>query len=53
MSFGVGFRNSIALGLGGIIALFSGITGDALADNLEQENGFNLLQEDGSFILLE
>jgi len=53
MSFGVALRNSIALGLGGIIALFSGYGPDQAQGNLETEHGDNLVQEDGGLILLE
>jgi hypothetical protein len=53
MSFGVALRNSVALGLGGIIALFSGYGPDQAQRNLEAENGDNLVQEDGGLILLE
>jgi fructose-bisphosphate aldolase class 1 len=53
MSFGVALRNSVALGLGGIVALFSGYDSDRAKNNLETENGDNLVQEDGGFILLE
>ena len=53
MSFGVALRNSIALGLGGIIALFSGYGPDQAQGNLETEDGDNLVQEDGGLILLE
>jgi len=53
MSFGVALRNSVALGLGGIIALFSGYGPDQAQGNLEAENGDNLVQEDGGLLLLE
>jgi hypothetical protein len=53
MSFGVGTRAAIALGLGGLISFFSGYASDNSQNNLEQENGFNLLQENSSLILLE
>ena len=54
MSFGVGLRNAVALGLGGIISLFSGtFNRDFTVSNLETESGANLVQEDGDFILLE
>jgi hypothetical protein len=53
MSFGVALRNSVALGIGGIIALFSGYGPDQAQGNLETENSDNLVQEDGSLLLLE
>jgi hypothetical protein len=53
MSFGVALRNSVALGFGGIVALFSGYGPDQGQYNLETENGDNLVQEDGGLLLLE
>ena len=54
MSFGVGLRNAVAIGLGGVISLFSGdFDEDITASNLETESGANIVQEDGDFILLE
>lgn len=54
MSWGVGLRNSVAIGLAGIVTLFSGTRDSgASADNLLCENGDNLVQEDGGLILLE
>ena len=54
MSWGVGLRNAVALGLGGIVTLFSGTrdSGPSVG-NLLCENGDNLVQEDGGLILLE
>jgi hypothetical protein len=52
MSFGVGLRNGVAIGLGSIISLFSGYGRDQAYGNLETESGANLVQEDGSFILV-
>ena len=54
MSFGVALRNSVAIGLAGIVTLFSGTldTGGSVG-NLLCENGDNLVQEDGGQILLE
>ena len=54
MSFGVALRNSVAIGLGGIVSLLSGTfdTG-ASVGNLLCENGDNLVQEDNGQILLE
>ena len=53
MSFGVALRNSLALGLGGIVTLFSGPASEQAQSNLLCENGDNLVQEDGGLILLE
>jgi hypothetical protein len=53
MSFGVALRNSLALGLGGIVSLFSGRADEQAQSNLLCENGDNLVQEDGGLILLE
>ena len=54
MSWGVGLRNAVALGLGGIVTLFSGARDSgASVGNLLCENGDNLVQEDGGLILLE
>lgn len=53
MGFGNALRNGVALGLGGIIALFSGYGPDQAQGNLETENGDNLVQEDGGLLLLE
>lgn len=53
MSFGVALRNSLALGLGGIVSLFSGRANEQAQSNLLCENGDNLVQEDGGLILLE
>jgi hypothetical protein len=54
MSFGVALRNSVAIGLAGIVTLFSGtLDSGASVGNLLCENGNNLVQEDGGQILLE
>ena len=53
MSFGVALRNSLALGLGGIVSLFSGRASEQAQSNLLCENGDNLVQEDGGLIILE
>lgn len=53
MSFGVALRNSLALGLGGLVSLFSGRAHDQAQDDLMTENNDNLVQEDGGLILLE
>jgi enterochelin esterase-like enzyme len=52
MSWGVGLRNAIGLGLGGIATLFTGYGRDQEFNNLITESGANLVQEDGSFILV-
>jgi hypothetical protein len=52
MSFGVGLRNGVAIGLGSIISLFSGYGRDQAYDNLATESSLNLVQEDGAFILV-
>lgn len=51
--FGVDWRNSVAVGLGGIISLFSGRGDEQAQGDLLCENGDHLIQEDGSLILLE
>ena len=53
MSWGVALRNGVAVGLGGIVSLFSGYGRDQEFGNLETESGANLVQEDGGFIVLE
>jgi len=54
MSFGVALRNSVAIGLAGIVTLFSGtLDTGASVSNLLCENDDNLVQEDGGLILLE
>jgi hypothetical protein len=50
MSFGVGLRTGIALGLGNIVSFFSGYARDQEFINLATENNDNLVQEDGGFI---
>jgi hypothetical protein len=50
MSFGVGLRTGIALGLGNIVSFFSGYGRDQEFVNLATENNDNLVQEDGGFI---
>ena len=52
MSFGVGLRTSVAIGLGGIVSFFSGYGRDQAYDNLATESGLNLVQENGSFLLV-
>jgi hypothetical protein len=50
MSFGVGLRTGVALGLGNIVSFFSGYARDQEFINLATENNDNLVQEDGGFI---
>ena len=52
MSWGVGLRNAIGLGLGGVISFFSGYGQDQALNNLATEADDNLVQENGSFILV-
>jgi len=54
MSFGIDIRNSVAIGLGGVISLFSGTrdSGSSVS-NLLTEASNNLVQEDNGLILLE
>lgn len=53
MSWGVGLRNAVGLGLGGIASLIAGYASDIIFGNLETEAGQNLVQEDGGLLLLE
>ena len=54
MSWGVGLRNSVAIGLAGLVTLFSGTRDSgASVGNLLTESGNNLVQEDGGLLLLE
>lgn len=54
MSFlGDDSRNSIAIGVGGMMSLFSGRADEQAQSNLLCENSDNLIQEDGGLILLE
>lgn len=47
-------RNSVAIGVGGIISLISSsVSGIAHAASLLTESGVNLLNEDGGYILLD
>lgn len=50
--FGVGLRNAVSIGLGGIATLFGGRSQEQAEDDLICENGDYLVQEDGSFILV-
>ena len=54
MSWGVALRNGVAIGLAGIVTLFSGTRDSgASVGNLLTEAGDNLVQEDGGLLLLE
>jgi len=53
MSYGVALRNSVAIGLSGIISLFGGRGSEQSQSNLLTESSDNLVQEDGGLILLE
>jgi hypothetical protein len=52
MSWGVGLRTGVAVGLGNIATFFSGYGRDQELGNLITENNDNLVQEDGAFILI-
>jgi hypothetical protein len=52
MSWGVGLRTGVAVGLGSIATFFSGYGRDQAENNLITESGNNLIQENGSFILV-
>lgn len=51
--FGVDIRNSVAIGFGGIVSLFSGQGDEQAQGDLLCENGNHLTQENGGLILLE
>ena len=51
--FGPDLRNAVAIGLGGIVSLFSGRADEQAQSNLLTELGENLVQEDNGLILLE
>ena len=51
--FGPDLRNSIAIGLAGIVSLFGGREDEQAQGDLLCENGDHLVQEDGGLILLE
>lgn len=53
MSWGGSVRNGIAVGVGSLISFVAGYARDVITGNLETEDGANLVQEDGGFILLE
>ena len=52
MSWGVGLRTGVSVGLGSIATFFSGYGRDQEFGNLITESSDNLVQEDGSFILV-
>jgi hypothetical protein len=52
MSWGVGTRVGVAIGLGSIATFFSGYGRNQEFNNLITEDNFNIVQEDGSFILV-
>ena len=52
MSWGVGLRTGVAVGLGSIASFFSGYARDQEFGNLATESGANLVQEDGGFIIV-
>jgi len=53
MSWGSSVRNGVGVGLGSLISFIAGYARDVITGNLETENGNNLVQEDGGFMLLE
>jgi hypothetical protein len=52
VGFASALRNGLAIGLGSIATLFSGYRPDQPQGNLGTENGDNLVQENGSLILV-
>jgi hypothetical protein len=52
MSWGVGLRVGVAIGIGSLATFFSGNARDQEFNNLATESNDNLVQEDGSFILV-
>jgi hypothetical protein len=52
MSWGIGVRNGVAVGIGSLISFVAGYARDVITDNLETEDGLNLVQEDGGFIIV-
>lgn len=53
MSWGLPVRNGIAVGVGSLISFVAGYARDVIFGNLETEDGANLVQENGAFLLLE
>ena len=53
MSFGIGVRNSIAIGISGLVSLSGGRQSELAQNNLLTESSDNLVQEDGGLIILE
>lgn len=51
--FSIDIRNSVAIGVGGIVSLFSGRANEQVNGDLLCENGNHLVQENGGLILLE
>lgn len=51
--FGIPIRNGVSIGLGSIVSLLSGYADAIVQSNLLTESDDNLVQEDGSLILLE
>ena len=52
MSWGVGLRTGVAIGIGSLATFFSGYGRDQEFGNLATELGDNLVQEDGGFIIV-
>lgn len=52
MSWGVGLRVGVAIGIGSIASFFSGYGRDQEFGNLATESSDNLVQEDGGFIIV-
>jgi len=50
--FGISVKHGLALGLGNIVSFLSGYATARVQSNLLTENGDNLVQENGSLILL-
>ena len=50
--FGMPIRNGVSIGLGSIISFLSGYANATVQGNLLTETGNNLVQENGSLILL-
>jgi len=53
MGFAGALRNGIAIGVGSIISFLSGYADAVVQGNLLTEIGDNIVQEDGSLLLLE